>query len=223
MRCQIERASVTRHHSKVQRERHWTYKHGHGNAKDPTYRSWRSMKMRVLKSDKPHHVKYYKGMHIHPEWLSFAAFLRDMGVRPAGTSLDRIDNSKGYEPGNCRWSTSKVQGSNRTCVENITFNGKTQNAEDWARELGLKPQTIRSRLDRGWPLEDALTAKAVRGGRKAATSKAKLNVEQVRQIRKEYWFKRGPNRSNGKELAARYGVDVGAITSIIRGDSWRNV
>lgn len=127
----------------------------HGLSNTPTYGSWLHMKWRCLNGIGRH--KRYLGIPIYPRWMVFAHFLADMGLRPAGTTLDRIDNSKGYEPSNCRWATNKEQGSNRGCVDLLTFNGKTMNPEDWARELGVKPQSIRRRISRGWSVEATLS------------------------------------------------------------------
>ena len=91
-------------------------KHGHArNAKrNPTYRSWESMKSRVF-SD--HYVgkQHYKdaGVTVCAEWLDFTNFLRDMGERPEGTTLDRINPFGNYEPSNCRWADAKTQRNNR--------------------------------------------------------------------------------------------------------------
>ncbi len=91
-------------------------RHGHhANGKpSPTYVTWQHMKARC--NDKRHHAydSYGgRGVNVCDRWTSFDDFLADMGERPAGMSLDRIDNSKGYEPGNCRWATAKEQASNR--------------------------------------------------------------------------------------------------------------
>lgn len=92
------------------------YRHGHttGGAFSPTYRTWRSMLGRC--SD-PESVgwRYYggKGITVCEHWTIFENFLADMGDRPRGTTIDRVDNALGYEPGNCRWATRSQQMMNR--------------------------------------------------------------------------------------------------------------
>ena len=91
--------------------------HGHrcGEKSSPTYASWRNMKARCLNS-RHHRFKVYgaRGIKVCAAWVeSFPAFLRDMGTRPAGKTLDRIDVDAGYSPGNCRWATAKQQGGNQ--------------------------------------------------------------------------------------------------------------
>lgn len=91
-------------------------KHGHtvGYTRTPEYRAWMSMKRRCLY---PGHdsYNYYRKIRIAPEYLkSFERFLADLGTRPSPQhSIDRIDNAKGYEPGNIRWATREMQQQNR--------------------------------------------------------------------------------------------------------------
>lgn len=78
----------------------------HGCCTSSTYRSWNSMIWRCGKSKNYENISYCK------EWESFENFYKDMGERPEGTTLDRIDSSKGYNSHNCRWITRSQQCMN---------------------------------------------------------------------------------------------------------------
>ena len=90
-------------------------KHGHAARASPEYRTWTGMIQRCTNPKAPNFAKYGgRGIAVCERWrLAFAFFYEDMRARPPGTSLDRIDGTRGYEPGNCRWATPKEQRANR--------------------------------------------------------------------------------------------------------------
>lgn len=129
----------------------------HGMKGTPTYRSWFAMKRRCLIKDDKDYPNYgARGIDIDPRWIgSFKSFMEDMGLRPDGTTLDRIDNDLGYWPSNCRWGSQEQQNNNRRDNRIISYNNKTMTLAQWSRVLGINYQTLRSRLDKGWPVEEA--------------------------------------------------------------------
>lgn len=135
-------------------------RHGHcaNGRPSPTYASWESMWARCTSETHPVFHRY-GGRGIVPceRWRSFEAFLADMGERPAGTTLDRIDNNKGYSPGNCRWATAAEQAANKRNNIRITIAGVTRIAAEWARERGLDRFTVFKRIQRGWDPVEAVT------------------------------------------------------------------
>lgn len=121
------------------------------------YRSWRSMIDRCRNPKQAGYANYGgRGISVCARWARFENFLADMGDRPAGTSIDRINNDGNYEPGNCRWATRTEQSRNRSFVRPITFRGETLTIAEWAEKTGVNPRTIRYRLNRGRPPEEIL-------------------------------------------------------------------
>lgn len=107
-----------------------------------------------------------RGISVCQRWESFESFLADMGERPDGLSIDRINNDGNYEPGNCRWATRAEQNNNRSVTVFLTLRGRTQLLSAWASELGVSYDTLKRRRLDGWPDEKILT-QPIRG-RKAA-------------------------------------------------------
>lgn len=134
-------------------------RHGHaaGGSETPTYKSWMNMMTRVRN---PNRAKWHRyggrGITVCDRWLVFENFLSDMGERPEGRSLDRINNNGNYEPGNCRWATPREQrlNSRRTLI--ITFKDESLPISEWAKRLHIPLGTLWSRITAGWPPERAL-------------------------------------------------------------------
>ena len=124
-----------------------------------TYNSWRSMRARCLNKNFMYYHKYGgAGITVCDRWKYFANFLEDMGERPDGTSIDRIDNKGNYEPNNCRWADRITQRRNSSYMRMITFNDETLCMRDWANRIGVDERTIYARLSvYKWPIERALT------------------------------------------------------------------
>jgi hypothetical protein len=125
----------------------------------PEYRTWRRIKVRCFnpKSDK---FQYYggQGITMHESWVrSFEAFYEHVGRCPGhGYSLDRIDNSGNYEPGNVRWATRHEQMNNRSDNNFLEIDGVVHTLADWARLAGIGERSIWARLKRGWSARDAV-------------------------------------------------------------------
>ena len=124
-----------------------------------TYRSWEHMLDRCYNEKHPHYKHYGgRGITVCDRWReSFDAFLEDMSERPDGLTLDRIDNERGYEPGNCQWSTYKEQNRNKTNGTALTHKGETLSVTEWSERIDIPRWTIFSRLQMGWTVERALT------------------------------------------------------------------
>lgn len=176
------------------------------------YIIWRSMRERCL-CETYHVYKDYgaKGVTICDEWSDFAVF-REWAVANGfrkGLTLDRIRNSEGYSPNNCRWADRETQTYNSSQTEDLTFRGVTKPGPVWAKEHGLTPSQLRQRLRSGWSLERALTEpiKAEHAGPKYALRK--ISDEQIR-------WARSCNLA-AKEVASELGLSLTYTRRIIRG------
>lgn len=127
-------------------------RHGHassGKKRSPTYSSWASMMDRAEWGGHPTYAQYgAMGIRVDPRWHDFANFLADMGERPPGTSIDRIDNDKGYYPGNCRWATRREQALNNSRTIRVVIDGSVVVFHDLCERLNLAKTPIRARAQR---------------------------------------------------------------------------
>ena len=143
-----------------------TNKRTHGMTDSPTWTTWQSMLARCRYSNR-HNSKGYsgKGVRVCSRWLKFENFIEDMGERPQGMTLDRIDTAGNYEPQNCRWANATDQARNRTNAR-LTLASATAIASamlagaksaDVAREYGCS-ESLPREIMRGRTWRDALDA-----------------------------------------------------------------
>lgn len=124
-------------------------KHGlHGTRE---YITWKQIRARCFN---PNHAKFHmwggRGISMCERWtLSFSDFLADMGERPDGCSIDRIDNNGDYEPSNCRWATRIEQANNTRRNVMVEHEGRRQSVSQWAHQLGIAPIIIHRRIYKG--------------------------------------------------------------------------
>ena len=133
----------------------------HGLTETHLYNIWIGMKQRCFSENHSSYSDYGgRGITICEEWKDdFTAFY-DWSLRNGwneGLEIDRMDNNGSYSPENCRWVSRTVQNNNKRNNHYIEYNGKTQTMAQWAKELNMNPVTLKSRIRRGWSIEDAFT------------------------------------------------------------------
>jgi hypothetical protein len=182
----------------------------------PEWKSWVSMRQRCHYPASIGYKNYgARGIRVCDRWMnSFENFYADMGDRPGGTSLERIDNDGDYCPENCTWATAPEQGANQRTNRFLEYDGKRLTVMQWSRLTGLSKHVISRRIKKGWPVEKAL-ATPLHATRSQLLNSAKLTAEQVLAIR--------ASDLPPAQLAAQYAVTPSNITAIIRRKSWRHI
>jgi hypothetical protein len=126
------------------------HKFKHGMSKTNTYRTWAAMIHRCTQPSNRGYKRYGgRGIKVCDKWMEFSGFYEDMGDRPEGCTIDRINNDGDYEPGNCRWATQTQQCNNKGNNVRLDYAGKNMTLVEWIRELGLKEKTTYLRFSKG--------------------------------------------------------------------------
>lgn len=130
----------------------------HGMVGAPEYRTWVSMRQRCYDKNHDAYRKYGgRGITVCDRWNeSFLAFYADMGPRPVGTTLDRVDNNGSYSPSNCRWTTRREQSRNTRRTIRMTIDGDQVSAIDIAEKNGIEHTKFHGRIRYGWTPEQAV-------------------------------------------------------------------
>ncbi len=117
---------------------------------DKMYRSWAQM---IDRCENPRNSSFRnyggRGIAVCDRWHSFENFLSDMGERPDGMTIERVDNAKGYSPENCAWATRKEQLNNMRTNRIIEAFGKKQTLQQWCDEYAMPTNTLKNRIYRG--------------------------------------------------------------------------
>ncbi len=130
----------------------------HGMSRTKTYQSWSLMKQRCLNPKNDRYKNYGgRGITFCKRWSNFKNFLEDMGEKPKGLTLERINNNGNYEPSNCKWATPKEQSNNMRRNVLIKFRGKTGTISYWAEKMNIERYSLGRRLRAGWSVKRALT------------------------------------------------------------------
>lgn len=150
---------------------HWNLKHG--MCREPIYKLWAEMRARCEKTDHPAWSDYGgRGIKVCQKWADFEVFYEDFGrFREAGTSIDRIDNNKGYEPGNVRWASQVDQCRNKRNNIRYAAFGEAKTVAEWTEDHRCAirlPDSLKSRIYRGWDVERAITTPPEWRGQKNA-------------------------------------------------------
>ena len=139
-----------------------TTKHGMTNTR--MFKIWSGIRKRCT-NQKCESYKHYggRGIKISEKWNNFIDFYNDMKEGYADDlSLDRIDHNGNYEPGNCRWATSKTQNRNRRNNNVITFNNESKTLAEWSELSGNNYTVINYRIKKGWDTERAIFSPNIR-------------------------------------------------------------
>lgn len=165
----------------------------HGQ-RNPTYRVWQSMRTRCCNEKHPTYARYgARGIGICPQWKDdFDQFLKDMGPRPPGLTLERVDNSKGYSPENCKWATLFQQAGNTRRNIRVRWKGYECNLIDVARLENVDYPCLHQRLiHKRMVLEDAVAQLQEAGNvffeRASGNKKHDKKTAQVRRRSKNFW------------------------------------
>ena len=129
----------------------------HGMITHSAYGTWKSMMGRCHNSNDKDYADYgARGIVVCEAWHDMPTFAQDVGEKPANCSLERIDNSKGYEPSNCKWATPFEQGANKRNNHHLLIHGEVIHLAEVSRVYGIKESTLRNRLYLGMSDEDAV-------------------------------------------------------------------
>lgn len=130
---------------------------------NPVYAAWKGAKRRCssMRSNSKDTIREYvdRGVRMHPDWVdNFPAFYKEVGDKPSPQhQLDRVDNDRGYAPGNLRWVLPKENANNRSDNIYIELDGERKTLSQWAEHYGINRKTLGGRFSRLFNADEPLT------------------------------------------------------------------
>ena len=122
------------------------------------HKTWVNMRYRCINKTSPNYRNYGgRGIIVESEGDTFEQFYKDMGDRPEGMSIERVDVNGNYCKDNCKWATHEEQVVNMRTNKKITYEDETLTLSQWSRRTGLGERTIAYRIKIGWTIEDVIT------------------------------------------------------------------
>lgn len=181
----------------------------HGDSNSPEFNCWSNIKDRCFNPNHPSYPHYGgRGITMADEWVNdYGKFLEHVGRRPSDShSIERIDNEKGYYPGNLRWALLDDQSINKRWTRWVEYNGEQVKLMELCWENGWNPDVIRGRLNQGWSLEDAINEPLNRNHKRITIDGVTKNLSQWLE---EYDIKHGTYWYRKKQGM----TDIDAITT----------
>lgn len=131
----------------------------HGRRHSSEYNAWASMKQRCSNPNATFFDRYGgRGIRVCERWIDFSAFFEDMGERPKGATIERINNNDGYYKENCRWATKTEQARNRCSSRMFEYKGEQITLAELAEKVGIPYKILHARINRRkWRFERAIT------------------------------------------------------------------
>ena len=127
------------------------YAFKHGLARHPAYKNWQSMHSRCYnEADRDFYNYGGRGIQVCARWFDVSNFIADMGEKPTGYCVDRINGNRHYMPSNCRWASRKEQSNNTRTNHRLEIEGVSKTISEWSRISGISKSAIWHRLDSGW-------------------------------------------------------------------------
>jgi hypothetical protein len=190
-----------------------------------TYQTWADMRTRC---NNPRHRSYPsyggRGIKVCERWDDYELFLKDMGLKPDGLTLERLDNNGNYSPENCKWATYREQSINTRRNRYFEIDGVKLPMVDYAKAVGIPASTLSSRLNQyGWDTKTALNAEKnhienIPNDPEKIKYLRKLTDKQADEIRQIY----SKSRISMRKLSEMFGVSATSIANIIQGKTHAN-